>query len=109
MPDNLMEIPDSCEAEAFEKAREICIECGITEAKSIAALLFVRFSKSIPKEKRNFIEFLRLPYSEIHFDCLHDDGREWPEINALVATLFNQPLVPISTPTLRTKRKGKVK
>lgn len=91
----LLEIPDTTGVEAFEMAKTIASTIGGKEASFLALLLYVRFSKKIPQKDKNLAKVLDISKTGFYFDtvsavgCIHDNGQEWYEMNALIITLLN--------------------
>lgn len=90
----ILEIPDTTATEAFDEAKILAHIWGVKEASFLGVLLYVRFSKTIPHKEKNLAKCISIAEKEMLFDtvsaigCIHDNGQEWYEMNALIVTLF---------------------
>ncbi len=86
----VMEIPDSNDiADVIEMAEKIAdtyTEGFDLEIRTtlMIKLLYVRFSKSIPSEKKNYDYATALKLENLNIDCVHDNGKKWSGMNTFI-------------------------
>lgn len=89
----VMEIPDSNDiADAIkeaEKIADIYTEGFDLEIRTtlMIKLLYVRFSKSIPSEKKNYLYATSLKLENLNIDCVHDNGKKWSGMNTFIRVM----------------------
>lgn len=87
-------VKDTNTQEAFAGAKLLASVLEIKHVRSIGLILFVRFSKSIPKKDKTLAKLKELLKSGISFKtvsdigCVKDSGQDWYEMDALVCTLL---------------------
>lgn len=86
-------IKDTNSQEAFAGAKLFASVLGIKHCSSIGLILFVRFSKTIPKKDKTLVRLNEILKSGISFKtvldigCVKDSGQDWYEMDALITTL----------------------
>lgn len=86
----VMEISDSNDiADAIEMAEKIAdvyTEGFDLESRTalIVKLLYVRFSKSVLTEEKNYATALKLQLKNLNIDCVHDNGKKWSGMNTFI-------------------------
>ena len=89
-------IKDTNTQEAFAGAKQFTSVLGMKYVRSIGLILFVRFSKAIPKKDKNLARLKEILKSGISFKtvsdigCVKDTGQDWYEMDALIITLLSQ-------------------
>lgn len=87
-------IKDINSQEAFAGAKLLASVLGMKHVRSIGLILFVRFSKAIPKKDKTLAKLNEILKSGIHFKtvseigCIKDSGQEWYEMDAMICTFL---------------------
>lgn len=87
-------IKDTNTQEAFEGAQRFASVLGMKHVRSIGLILFVRFSKAIPKKDKTLARLKEILKSGISFKnisdigCVKDSGQDWYEMDALICTFL---------------------
>lgn len=87
-------IKDTNPQEAFAGAKRIALILGMKHVCSIGLILFVRFSKAIPKKDKTLARLNEILKSGISFKtvldigCVKDSGQDWYEMDALICTFL---------------------
>ena len=87
-------IKDTNTQEAFAGAKRIASVLGMKNERSIGLILFVRFSKAIPKKDKTLARLKEILKSGISFKtvsdigCVKDSGQDWYEMDALICTFL---------------------
>ncbi|MBQ8680373.1 MAG: hypothetical protein IJ530_11515 [Treponema sp.] len=87
-------IPDTNTQEAFAGAQRFASVLGMKHVRSIGLILFVRFSKAIPKKDKTLVKLKEILKSGISFKtvsdigCVKDSGQDWYKMDALICTFL---------------------
>lgn len=87
-------IPATNTQEAFAGAKLFASVLGMKHVRSIGLILFVRFSKAIPKKDKTLAKLNEILKSGITFKtvsdigCVKDSGQDWYEMDALICTFL---------------------
>ncbi len=87
-------IKDTNTQEAFAGAKLFASVIGLKHVRSIALILFVRFSKTIPKQDKTIAKLNEILKSGISFKnvsdigCVKDSGQDWYEMDALICVFL---------------------
>ena len=87
-------IPATNTQEAFAGAKLLASVLGMKHVRSIGLILFVRFSKAIPKKDKTLAKLNEILKSGISFKtvsdigCVKDSGQDWYEMDALICTFL---------------------
>ena len=87
-------IKDTNPQEAFAGAKLFASVLGMKHVRSIGLILFVRFSKAIPKKDKTLARLKEILKSGISFKnvsdigCVKDSGQDWYEMDALICTFL---------------------
>ena len=87
-------IPATNTQEAFAGAQLFASALGMKHVRSIGLILFVRFSKAIPKKDKTLAKLKEILKSGISFKtvsdigCVKDSGQDWYEMDALICTFL---------------------
>ncbi|MBQ9623969.1 MAG: hypothetical protein IJP90_17765 [Treponema sp.] len=87
-------IKDTNTQEAFAEAQRFAAVLGMKHVRSIGLILFVRFSKAIPKKDKTLARLKEILKSGISFKnvsdigCVKDSGQDWYEMDALICTFL---------------------
>ena len=89
-------IEDTNTQEAFAGAQRFASVLGMKHVRSIGLILFVRFSKAIPKKDKTLAKLKEILKSGISFKtvsdigCVKDSGQDWYEMDALICTFLTR-------------------
>ena len=87
-------IKDTNPQEAFAGAKRFASVLGMKHVRYIGLILFVRFSKAIPKKDKTLARLNEILKSGISFKtvldigCVKDSGQDWYEMDALICTFL---------------------
>lgn len=87
-------IKDTNAQEAFVGAQQVASILGMKHGRSIGLILFVRFSKAIPKKDKTLAKLKEILKIGISFKtvsdigCVKDNGQNWYEMDALICTFL---------------------
>ena len=87
-------IKDTNAQEAYAEAKRFASVLGMKHVCAIGLILFVRFSKAIPKKNKTLAKLMEILKSGISFKtvsdigCVKDSGQDWYEMDALICTLL---------------------
>ena len=88
-------IEDTNTQEAFAGAQRLASVLGMKHVRFIGLILFVRFSKAIPKKDKTLARLEEILKSGISFKtvsdigCVKDSGQDWYEMDALICTFLS--------------------
>ncbi len=87
-------IKDTNTQKAFAGAQQFASILGMKHVRSIGLILFVRFSKAIPKKDKTLAKLKEILKNGISFKtvsdigCVKDSGQDWYEMDALICTFL---------------------
>ncbi len=87
-------IEDTNTQKAFAGAKRFASVLGMKHCRSIGLILYVRFSKAIPKKDKTLVRLNEIVKSGISFKtvsdigCVKDSGQDWYEMDALICTFL---------------------
>ena len=87
-------IKDTNPQEAFAGAKLFASVLGMEHVRFIGLILFVRFTKVIPKKDKTLAKLNEILKSGISFKtvsdigCVKDSGQDWYEMDALICTFL---------------------